>query len=77
MREHGFPHHTFDYPQSDAGPEVRKYAERNYCARRGPLPMDLKRSPARSLHHPGVGVESSENHLSELEGEVDKAIPEG
>jgi hypothetical protein len=76
MFEHGFKQRTFAYPKGAAGQEVRKYAERDYCAARVTAAGPETIPPRNPFTIRGFSINSSETHLADLEAEVDKAIAE-
>jgi peptidoglycan/xylan/chitin deacetylase (PgdA/CDA1 family) len=76
MFEHGFAQRTFAYPKGAAGQEVRKYAQRDYCAARVTAAGPETIPPRNPFTIRGFSINSSETHLAQLEEEVDKAIAE-
>lgn len=76
MFEHGFAQRTFAYPKGAAGQEVRKYAERDYCAARVTAAGPETIPPRNPFVIRGFSIDSAETHLAELEREVDRAIAE-
>jgi hypothetical protein len=76
MGERGFKQRTFAYPKGAAGLEVRKYAQRDYCAARVTAKGPETIPPRNMFTIRGFSIDSSESHLADLEREVDKAIAE-
>jgi hypothetical protein len=74
MFERGFAQRSFAYPQGAAGPEVRKYAQRDYCAARVTAEGPETISPRNPFVIRGFSIDSSQTRLAELEREVDRAV---
>jgi peptidoglycan/xylan/chitin deacetylase (PgdA/CDA1 family) len=77
LDEHGFSRTSFAYPKGAAGPQVREYVARDYCAgrvtARGPETL-----PTRDNYTiRGWSINGFETDAAEVEAAIDKAAAQG
>jgi peptidoglycan/xylan/chitin deacetylase (PgdA/CDA1 family) len=77
LDEHGFSRASFAYPKGAAGPEVRRYARRDYCAARATAKGPETFPPRDNYTLRGWSVDGLTTDVAEIDETIDKAVDEG
>jgi peptidoglycan/xylan/chitin deacetylase (PgdA/CDA1 family) len=76
LDQSGFPRETFAYPKGAAGEEVRRYAERDYCAGRTTAAGPETIPPRNDYTIRGWSIDGRETSVASLEAAIDRAVAE-
>jgi peptidoglycan/xylan/chitin deacetylase (PgdA/CDA1 family) len=77
LDENGFSRASFAYPKGAAGPEVRHYAKRDYCAGRSTAQGPETIPPRDNYTVRGWSVNGLNTDVAEIDAAIDEAVAEG
>lgn len=77
LDENGFSRRSFAYPKGAAGPAVRQYVKRDYCAARSTARGPETIPPRDDYTIRGWSVNGLNTDSEEIDGAIDKAAAEG
>ncbi len=77
LDENGFSRRSFAYPKGAAGPQVRRYVKRDYCAGRSTAQGPETIPPRDNYILRGWSVNGLNTDVAEIDAVIDKAVAEG
>lgn len=77
LDENGFSRASFAYPKGAAGPEVRRYVKRDYCAGRSTARGPETIPPRDDYTLRGWSINGLNTDVAEVDAAIDEAVAEG
>ena len=74
LTENGFPLESFAYPKGAAGPEVRKYVKRDYCAGRATAAGPETIPPRDNYTMRGYSINGLKENAAAVKAKIDRGV---